>query len=156
MVRRGAFARGTPSDMSRKGVLIVVNLWGCNLVIDRQTDKFYCYRPKRSFGQGYVFTGVCDSVHGGGCLLQIFGGLSAPNFWGVACSKFSGGGVCSKFWGGVCSKFPGGCLLQIFGGVVCSKFSVGGSPWGVWPSVMAFWFGGLLAESGFLVWWLSS
>ena len=24
------------------------------------------YRPKRSFGQGYIFTGVCDSVHRGG------------------------------------------------------------------------------------------
>ena len=26
----------------------------------------YCYRPQRSCGQGYVFTGVCDSVHRGG------------------------------------------------------------------------------------------
>ena len=41
LVRRGAFARGTPNDMSRKGVLIVVDLWGCHPVIDRQTDKFY-------------------------------------------------------------------------------------------------------------------
>ena len=24
---------------------------------------FNFYRPKRSFGQGNVFTGVCDSVH---------------------------------------------------------------------------------------------
>ena len=46
-------------------------------------DDFY--RPKRSFGQGNIFTSVCHSVHrGGGCLLQIFGG--------GACSKF--------FWGG--------------------------------------------------------
>ena len=45
-----------------------------------QKNKYYSsiiyYRPKRSFGQGYVFTGVCDSVHRGG----------------GACSKFSGGG----------------------------------------------------------------
>ena len=28
----------------------------------------YFYRPQRSCGQGYVFTRVCDSVNGGGCL----------------------------------------------------------------------------------------
>ena len=28
------------------------------------------YRPQRSFGQGYVFTRVCDSVHGGGVCLS--------------------------------------------------------------------------------------
>ena len=26
----------------------------------------YIYRPQRSCGQRYVFTRVCDSVHGGG------------------------------------------------------------------------------------------
>ena len=51
------------------------------------------YRPKRSFGQGNVFTGVCDSVHGGGVwsrgvspifggCLQFFGGEGSPIFWG--------------------------------------------------------------------------
>ena len=32
---------------------------------------YFCthfYRPQRSCGQGYVFTRVCDSVHGGGGL----------------------------------------------------------------------------------------
>ena len=57
------------------------------------------YRPKRSFGQGYIFTGVCLST---------------------------GGGACSKFWGGACSKFFGGCLLQILGGCLLQIF--GGSP----------------------------
>ena len=33
------------------------------------------YRPKRSFGQGNVFTGVCDSVHGGGSPIFRGGGL---------------------------------------------------------------------------------
>ena len=66
------------------------------------------YRPKRSFGQGNIFTSVCLSTGGG--------------FF----SKF-GGGVCSKFSGGVSAPYLGGCLLQIFGGGVCSKFS-GGSP----------------------------
>ena len=27
--------------------------------------RISCYRPQRSCGQGYVFTRVCDSVHGG-------------------------------------------------------------------------------------------
>ena len=31
-----------------------------------QQRKINCYRPQRSCGQGYVFTGVCDSVHRGG------------------------------------------------------------------------------------------
>ena len=41
-------------------------------VISTLNDKnahvfsMFCYQLKRSFGQGYVFTGVCDSVHRGG------------------------------------------------------------------------------------------
>ena len=31
----------------------------------------YYYRPKRSFGQGNIFTSVCDSVHGGGGTWQV-------------------------------------------------------------------------------------
>ena len=34
----------------------------------RYTLKFDHYRPQRSCGQGYVFTRVCDSVHGWICL----------------------------------------------------------------------------------------
>ena len=58
-----------------------------------------CYRPKRSFGQGNIFTSVCLSTGGGvffGGFLQIFGGVS--------------------FLRGGSSKFLGG-FLQIFGGV---------------------------------------
>ena len=109
------------------------------------------YRPKRSFGQGNIFTAVCHSFcsHGGRR-------VSDPNFRGGAVwSKFSGGGVCSNFsgrgqtapnfrgggmeggllqifrGGGVCSNFSGGVvsapnfrggLLQFFGGGVCSNF----------------------------------
>ena len=36
----------------------------CILVIHGNIANFY--RPQRSCGQGYVFTRVCDSVHGGG------------------------------------------------------------------------------------------
>ena len=74
--------------------------------------------------------GVCS--HGGFLLL----GVSAPGTVSAAGGVCSQGGVCS--WEGVCC---GGCLF--------SK----GLSWGgeVWPSVMAFWFGGLLIEGGLLV-----
>ena len=52
------------------------------------------YRPKRSFGQGNIFTRVCDSVHGGG---------DPPNFRGGGWWVVGGAGI-----------FPGGGLLQIF------------------------------------------
>ena len=65
--------------------------------------------------------------------------VSAPGgvcSWGDVCSQ---GGVCS--WG-VCS---GGCVNGLGG---CGLL--------LWPSgLMAFWFGGLLVESGLLVWWPS-
>ena len=42
-----------------------------------QFVKFY-YRPQRSCGRGYVFTRVCDSVHGGGGLPQCMLGYCHP------------------------------------------------------------------------------
>ena len=38
------------------------------------------YRPQRSCGQGYVFTRVCDSAHGGGgvCLSACWNTESGP------------------------------------------------------------------------------
>ena len=41
-----------------------VQRWGLALVKYLRFCDFY--RPQRSCGQGYVFTRVCDSVHGGG------------------------------------------------------------------------------------------
>ena len=54
---------------------------------------FNFYRPKRSFGQGNIFTRVCDSVHGGAGggapdFALIFRG-GAPDFALI----FRGGGV---------------------------------------------------------------
>ena len=101
----------------------------------------YHYRPKRSFGQGNIFTRVCDSVHRGGTpdfalifrggapdfALIFRGGLfwggllgGAPDFalifrgvffWGGS-SKFSGGG---SFFGGVPPNFRGGCSPPEYG-----------------------------------------
>ena len=92
---------------------------------------FANYRPQRSCGQGYVFTCVCDSVHGGAIPACIAGGIPAclAAGWGgypsMNCRwhpsmpfSMSLGGAWS--WGGACSR-----------GSACS--------WGV-----AFWFGGLL------------
>ena len=61
------------------------------------------YRPKRSFGQGNIFTAVCHSFcsHGGG--------VSGPNFRRGGLLQFFGG---RGWW----------CLLQFFGGGVCSNF----------------------------------
>ena len=28
-----------------------------------------CYRPQTKLREGYVFTGVCDSVNGGACMV---------------------------------------------------------------------------------------
>ena len=64
-------------------------------------DKTDYYRPQRSC-EGYVFTRVCDSVHGGGVLSQhTLQGVSQQ--WGGACS----GGVCSRgvsALAGACSR----------------------------------------------------
>ena len=63
------------------------------------------YRPQRSWGKGYIFTGVCDSVHRGVCLLRggglLWGDLLPGEclLWGV----YSGGG-------GV--PGPDGCLVE--------------------------------------------
>ena len=37
----------------------------------------YYYRPQRSFGQGYFFTRVCDSVQGGGAV-SVHAGIPLP------------------------------------------------------------------------------
>ena len=66
--------------------------------------RFVCwcsffYRPKRSFGQGNVFTGVCDSVHrgGGGMVWGGWGwygpGGGPPNFRGGGSNFFGRGRV---------------------------------------------------------------
>ena len=89
------------------------------------------YRPKRSFGQGNIFTPVCHSFcsQGGGVSAPNFrgglnlGGVSAPNFWG------EGGCLLQIFFGGVSAPNfrGGGCLLQFFGGGSAPNFQGG---WG--------------------------
>ena len=82
-------------------------------------------------GQGYIFTGVCHSVNRGGvlsqhALQQVSRGVLSQHALQVvsqhALQQGSGGGLLS----GVCS-----------GGAFCCGLLL-------CPSVMAFWFGGLL------------
>ena len=44
--------------------IFVINLSNCSALSDSLLP------PATKLGQGYVFTGVCDSVHRGGCLPQ--------------------------------------------------------------------------------------
>ena len=116
------------------------------------------YYQQRSCGQGYVFTHVCDSVHSGG------GAIPACIACGIAACLAAGlqEGVLSQHTLQVVSQHAlqqvsRGCLL---GGV---PGLVGVCYWGsaqlggcglllfLWPSGVAFWFGGLLIEGSLLV-----
>ena len=115
--------------------LILHCQWRC-LGIDHTWtfDLLHLYRPKRSFGQGNIFTPVCHSVHrggvcSGGCLLQIFGGVSAPNFSGGLLQIFGGRGESAP-------NFQGGCLLQIFRGVFLQFSEYGQRSAGTHPTGM--------------------
>ena len=75
----------------------------CNLLA-------FNYRPQRSY-EGYVFTGVCDSVHGGVCAIPTYIAGGIP-----ACLAVGG----CLLWGVPAPRgvhAPGGCLLQ----GVCSQ-----------------------------------
>ena len=75
-------------------------------------DKTDYYRPQRSC-EGYVFTRVCDSVHGGGGAIPAYIAGGIPAVGGGACSRgvpapgVSAPGGC-LLWG---VPAPGGCLL---------------------------------------------
>ena len=40
------------------------------LVLEPDEQELNFLPPATKLGQGYIFTGVCDSVNGGGCLLR--------------------------------------------------------------------------------------
>ena len=70
--------------------------------------------PATKFGQGYIFTGVCDFVHRGGVwsrgVVSNFSGGVSPIFWGGL-----------QFWGGS-PKFFFFLFFQIF---IPPKFLLG-------------------------------
>ena len=67
------------------------------------------YRPQTKFRKGNVFTGVCDSVHGGVCL--VLGGVwSWEGVWSVGCVWSRG---CLVPWGsGPVGCGSRGCLVE--------------------------------------------
>ena len=96
------------------------------------TGMHSCYWPKRSFGQGDIFIGVChEFCSQGGCSRYC------SNLGGCVCSRF-----CSKYFGGVFFRgvffwgvFFGGVF---FGGI----FFGGGIFWG------GYFFGGVFFREG--------
>ena len=74
---------------------------------------YYFYRPKRSFGQGNIFTPVCHSVHrrkGGGGILAYLASQSRGGGIPACLASQSQKGV----WSGGVSNSLGG--LNFFGG----------------------------------------
>ena len=112
---------------------------------------FGCYyRPKRSFGQGNIFTGVCDSVlFTGRGVSGLGGGSSKFSGWGVEVvpPNFRGfwGGEVLQIWGGVSG--PGGCSSKFFGGG-SSKFSGEGGSSKFSGGVLQIFFGRYLVPGG--------
>ena len=79
--------------------------------------------PTTKSGQGYIFTGVCDSVHGGGVLSQ--------HALQVVSQHALHGSVCS--WGVVCSW--GGCLVTPPDVYCCGRYA---SYWNAFLFVIIF------------------
>ena len=89
-----------------------------DLLSNRSVNRTFYYRPQKKLREGNFFTGVCDSVHRGGCLL--LGGACSRGVWsrgvpapgGLVWGVWSGGGACSggSGLGGACSggSGPGG------------------------------------------------
>ena len=123
--------------------------------------------PAKKLGQGYIFTGVCHSVNRGGVLsqhaLQVVSQHALQQVSGGSAHRGRGvpalGGL---LLGGL---LPGGGCLLLGGCLLPGGLLWGGLLWGGWPSVMAFccglllcpsvmafWFHGLLIEGGLLVW----
>ena len=88
----------------------------------------YHYCLQRSWGQGYIFTGICDSVHRGACMAGGVGG----HVWLGACMA-RGRGMYGR--GGMCGR--GACVAGRVhgrgvhgGGRVCMARGSGMHGWG--------------------------
>ena len=88
--------------------------WCKQWVLWKQMDLL---PPATKLGQGYIFTGVCDSVHGGGGGWGWYPSMHCRWYPSMPCSR--GCAIPACLAGGV--PAPGGCLVQ--GG--CS----GGGAW---------------------------
>ena len=100
--------------------------WGSPLSLNAKKFKWFL-SPATKLGQGNVFTGTCDSVHGG-----CYPSMHCRWYPSIPCSRSLGGIVLGGGWSrGVCS-----------GGVAFCYGLV------LWSSVMPFCY-------GLLVWWPS-
>ena len=81
------------------------------------------YRPLTKLREGYVFPGVCDSIHRGGmhvcsggwgCLVAP-GGMCVVAMGGVHAWLLLGG-TCVVAMGGACVVAPGACVVVRGGG----------------------------------------
>ena len=81
-------------------------LWN-SLIIELFKSQFTYYRPQTKLREGYVFTGVCDSVQAGGWVSQHALQVSRPTPGGEV--EGSGlGGLQAHTQGGNCGVCPGG------------------------------------------------
>ena len=151
------------------------------MVFQMECEPWCNYWSQRSCGQGYVFTRVCDSVHGGSvlsqhalqevswhALQQVSRGVCYPSMYcrwypSMPCSR-SPGGAWSRGpalggvpgWGvpglgGACSSGVAFCYGLLFGGFLVWW----PSDWR-WPSsLVAFWLKVAFWFGGLLVWWPS-
>ena len=95
--------------------------------------------PATKLGQGFVFTGVCDSVNRGACMVArracMVAGGHAWFFLRRGMHGFFLGGHAWFFWGvhgffwGACVAFYWGGMCDFFLGEACVVFSLGGHAW---------------------------
>ena len=102
---------GLPMTVDNSFLLVFFPVWsGFNITI-------IYYRPKRSLGQGNVFTSVCHSVHRRGdgfpaCITGHMTGIQGGG-WFPACTSIQGEGFASR--GGSASRRQGVCIWGIRG-----------------------------------------
>ena len=87
--------------------------------------SFKLLPPATKLGQGYVFTGVCDSVNRGGACVVPRGGR-AWFYSGGGMHGFIRGGRAWFYSGGACVVLFGGACVVLFGGVACMVLFGGG------------------------------
>ena len=62
-------------------------------IVPKRSQSHGFYWPQRSCGQGYVFTRVCDSVHGGGVCLSACWETTSPGKQTLAYGQWAAGSI---------------------------------------------------------------
>ena len=110
------------------------------------TAKSTLLPPANVVCEGYVFTGICDSVNRGVCAWFYSGGHAW--FYSGGAWFYSGGGyvwfysgVCMVLFGGACMVLFGGACVVLFGGH--AWFYPGGMHGFIWGGMRGFIWGGV-------------